>query len=90
MKQHSKPKKVQLFSEMLNIGKNCVSCMVANGYQNKILEMSALSCIVMTPYFYFIILKIMCSYTKYLSIIEFSRTEIYFIFIFMSKLSYFL
>ena len=29
MKQHSKPKKVQLFSEMLNIGKNCVSCIVA-------------------------------------------------------------
>ena len=44
--------------------------------------------IVMTPYFYFMNLKFICRYTKYLWIIKLSRTEVHFIFIFMSKLSY--
>ena len=43
---------------------------------------------VMTPYFYFMHLKSICRYTKYLWIIKLSRTEVHFIFVFMSKLSY--
>ena len=49
---------------------------------------SSYTCIVMTPYFYFMILKFICRYTKYLWIIKLSRTEVHFIFDFMSKLSY--
>ena len=44
--------------------------------------------IVMIPYFYFMILKFICRYPKYLWIIKLSRTEVHFIFVFMSKLSY--
>ena len=49
---------------------------------------SSYTCIVMTPYFYFMILKFICRYTKYLWIIKLSRTEVHFIFVLMSKLSY--
>ena len=49
---------------------------------------SSYTCIVMIPYFYFMILKFICRYTKYLWIIKLSRTEVHFIFVFMSKLSY--
>ena len=63
--------------------------MVAMVTRIKYFETSPISYIVMTPYFYFTILKIMCGYTKYLWIIKFSRAEVRFIFIFKSKLSYF-
>ena len=49
---------------------------------------SSYTYIVMTQYFYLMILKFICRYTKYLWIIKLSRTEVHFIFVFMSKLSY--
>ena len=89
MKQHNEPKKVQLFSKDVEYRQNLNFMYGCHGYQNKICWDILLSYIVMTLYLYFMILKIMCSYTIYLWIIKFSRAEVHFIFIFMSKLSYF-
>ena len=73
----------------LNIGKTWISCMVAMVTRIKYFETPTLSYIEVTPYFYFMILKIICSYTKRLWIIKFFRTEDQFNFIFISKFSYF-
>ena len=51
---------VKLYGQILNFMNGCY------GYQNKYFETPPLSHIVKTPYFYFMILKIMCRYTKYL------------------------
>ena len=81
-------RKFNYFQNMLNIGKTWIACMVAMVIRIKFFETSPLSYFMMTPYFYFTILKSMYSYTKYLWIVKFSRAEVI-LFIFVSKLSYF-
>ena len=68
MKPQNEPKKekVQIFYKIVKYRQNLNSCMVAVVTRIKYFETSPLSYIVMTPYFYFMILKIRCSYTKYL------------------------
>ena len=54
-----------ILKKILNICKSLISCMVAMVTRIKFFKTSPLSYIVATPYFYFMILKIMSSYTKH-------------------------
>ena len=64
--KHNEPKKVDLLSKNVRYRQNLnFMCMFAMVTRIKYFETSPLSYIVMTPYFYVMILKIMRSYTKY-------------------------
>ena len=89
------PRRIITFASLLNIHPS--SCPVEGVIKSRYMLTrikyfrifpSSYTCIVMIPYFYFMILKFVCRYTKYLWIIKLSRTEVHFIFVFMSKLSY--
>ena len=91
MKQHNELKKVQLFSKHVTYRQNLISCMVAMVTRIKYFEMTMLSYIVMSPYFNFMIFKIMVATPNiFESLNSLGQNFVLFsFFIFTSKLSYF-
>ena len=77
-----------VFKQMLNIGKTWISCMVAMITRIKYFATSPLSYTVMTPYFYFMILKTMCSYTNIFELLN-SLEQKFILFSFYVKIELF-